>query len=121
VLEVEVIEGKLRMGTLLCCIVGETVEGTPMVLELGRVTSIQQNHVDQQVAKAGGVAVAIKIEAQNDDQRSVVFGRHFTEKHILYSRVTKESIDALKEIFHGDISQQDLKLLVKLKKLFGVK
>ena len=67
------------------------------------------------IAKAGQSA-SVKIDAVN----SVVFGRQFDHTYPLYSRVTRKSIDALKEFFKEDLSKEDLMLLVRLKKQFGV-
>ena len=37
-----------------------------------------------------------------------------------YSRVTRKSIDALKEFFKEDVGKDDWQLLVRLKKMYGV-
>ena len=48
------------------------------------------------------------------------FGRHFDHTYEMYSHVTRPSIDALKEFFREDLVNEDLQLLVRLKKQFGV-
>lgn len=49
-----------------------------------------------------------------------MFGRHFDEKDDLVSRITRQSIDAIKENFREDLEKEDITLLAKLKKLFTI-
>ncbi len=51
------------------------------------MASIQNNHKDVQEARPGS-SVAVKIEAVNDQQRQILYGRHFDHKVKLYSKVT---------------------------------
>jgi len=51
---------------------------------------------------------------------SIMFGRHFDANDKLYSKMTRESIDCLKEFFRDDLNQDDWKLVAQLKKFFGV-
>lgn len=118
VLGVDIMEGRLKMGTPLCVITGETRSGEPMVLDLGKVVSIQHNHEDQEEGKPG-TSVAIKIEP-NGEQRHILFGRHFDEKNLLYSHISRDSIDALKEEFRDEVTKNEWKTMVKLKKVFQV-
>ena len=69
----------------------------------------------ENVAKQGQTA-AVKIDAVT----SVAFGRQFDHTYALYSRVTRTSIDALKEFFREELSKEDIDLLVKQKKQYGV-
>jgi translation initiation factor 5B len=49
-----------------------------------------------------------------------MFGRQFDHTFKFYSRISRRSIDALKEFFREDLERSDLDLLVRLKKQFGV-
>ncbi|TFJ80824.1 hypothetical protein NSK_007824 [Nannochloropsis salina CCMP1776] len=87
------------------------------LVELGVVTSIQSNHKElQQVGK--GIQAAIKIE--NTKNPNIMFGRHFTAENPVYSRITRESIDALKSHFKDELSNDDWRLVIDLKKVFGI-
>ena len=65
-------------------------------LDVGRVASIENNHRDVPAAKKGAT-VAIKIT--NSDNPNITFGRQFDHTHALYSKLSRDSIDALKEFF----------------------
>jgi translation initiation factor 5B len=66
ILGVNVIEGQLRIGTLLCIPTKEN-------LRLGLVTSIEANKKPLQTARASNGSVAIKIASTD----SIQYGRHF--------------------------------------------
>jgi len=109
VMGVEVVEGNLHIGTPL---------SIPSInLDVGVVVGIQHDHKDVEVAKKGS-SVCIKIDNQSNP--SIMYGRHFDDKHELCSTITRKSIDALKEHFKKDLAKEDLILLVKLKKLYMI-
>ena len=86
---------------------------------IGRVGSLEVNHTALPEALPGGPSVACKID-QTDAQKAIMYGRHFDHTYEMYSHVTRPSIDALKEFFREDLVNEDLQLLVRLKKQFGV-
>lgn len=49
-----------------------------------------------------------------------MYGRHFTEEDLLMSKISRASIDVLKEHFAADVTQADKVLIVKLKKAFDI-
>jgi|TARA_R110002003_G_scaffold45_27_gene3703 translation initiation factor 5B len=49
-----------------------------------------------------------------------MYGRHLEEDDTLYSAVSRKSIDTLKEFFRSDVSTDEWKLIVELKKLFDI-
>lgn len=111
ILGVHIEEGTLRIGTPLCV-------PTKGGIVLGKVTSIQKDHVE--VTKAiAGQDVAVRMEAPATDQQ-YTYGRQFDHEDQLVSLVTRNSIDALKTFFRDEISPDDIKLLVKLKKMFEI-
>jgi len=113
ILGIEVVEGVLKMNTPLCVIAREDMS----IIELGRVTSMEINHKPVTSANRGS-QVAIKIESKTGDHKT--FGRQFDERDRLFSRITRRSIDALKECFRYDLNQELLKLLVAMKKIFDI-
>ena len=120
VLGIEVVSGKLRIDTPMCVITGETPEGQPMVLDLGRVTSMEHEHKAVEECAAGDNAVAARIEPRTEDQRQIQAGRHFTEKHVIYSHISRDTIDCVKENFRDSMSKSDWVCMKKLKEVFKI-
>lgn len=79
-------------------------------------TSIERDHKQIAVCKRGQPSVAVKIEGNNQP----MYGRHLEESDILYSAISRKSIDTLKEFFRNDVTQEEWKLLIELKKLFDI-
>lgn len=110
IMGVEVVEGILKVGTPLCV---PALDG----LHIGIVTSIEQNGREQETARKG-ISVAIKI--QNESNPNITYGRQFDASHSLYSTMSRASIDALKLNFKEKLEPEDWRLVVKLKKVFGI-
>lgn len=89
---------------------------TTFILTRITSTSIERDHKQIQVCKKGQPSVAVKIEGPNQP----MYGRHLEEDDTLYSAVSRKSIDTLKEFFRNDVSQDEWKLIVELKKLFDI-
>ncbi|XP_057775917.1 eukaryotic translation initiation factor 5B-like [Salvia miltiorrhiza] len=112
VLGVDVVEGIAKIGTPIC------VPGREFV-EIGRVASIENNHKPVDYAKKGQ-KVAIKIIGSNPEEQQKMFGRHFEMEDELVSKISRKSLDALKENYADDLSTEEKRLLFKLKKLFKI-
>lgn len=103
---------------------GIVKEGTPICVpskefvELGIVTSIENNHKPVESARKGQ-EVCIKIEPIPGESPKM-FGRHFDEKDFLISKISRQSIDACKDYFRDDLVKTDWQLMVELKKLFQI-
>ena len=115
VIGVEVTQGSVRIGTPICTI--NPSDKTPVYL--GRVTSIELNHRPVEVVRPGQPAVAIKLEVSSYEPQKML-GRHFTEQSTLISKLTRTSIDCLKEGFRDQLSKEEWGLVAKLKKELGV-
>jgi translation initiation factor 5B len=61
--------------------------------------------------------VAIRITPTSFTQNSFQFGRQFDEKDMLVSKITRESIDLLKEFHKEDMKKEDWLLVIALKKV----
>ncbi|KAF2279341.1 uncharacterized protein EI97DRAFT_430425 [Westerdykella ornata] len=116
VIGVDVVDGNLKLTTPIACIKRNPVTGTKEILQLGRVTSIERDHKQIPICKKGQPSVAIKIEGPNQP----MYGRHLEEKDMLFSAISRKSIDTLKEFFRNDVSQDEWKLIVKLKGEFDI-
>lgn len=111
VMGVEIIEGVLHNGTPL-----STYSNGSEPIYIGKVVGIQINKKDVEVGRVGN-QVCIKID--NDVNPTITYGRQFTHTDLLYSKLTRNSVDVLKEYFKKDLSNDDVKLLMKLKKIIG--
>ena len=109
VIGVTVKAGILKIGTPLCIPDKDN-------LRIGRVESIELNAKPLQMAKPTHGGVAVKITGDS----SITYGRHFDETNQIVSLISRDSIDALKQYFKDDLQQDDWKLVVQLKKMFGI-
>ncbi|KAH8584273.1 Fun12p GTpase translation initiation factor IF2 [Cryptosporidium sp. chipmunk genotype I] len=104
-------EGILKPGTPLCVPDKDN-------LMIGRVISVEFNKKPVNEGKKGQ-EVAIKIQPFASDT-NITYGRHFDHNDKLVSRITRDSIDILKQHFRDDLSKDDWKLVIQLKKTFGI-
>lgn len=79
--------------------------------------SVEQNHKSVDCVRKGA-SVAIRIEPGTESAKMV--GRHFLETDELVSKITRTSIDILKESFRGDLTKEDWGLVIRLKKILGI-
>ncbi|KAI3630672.1 hypothetical protein MIR68_012107 [Amoeboaphelidium protococcarum] len=108
ILGVDIVEGQLRLGTPICVPSKECVV-------LGKVAGIEKEHKAVEQASKGS-QVAVRIET--DQVR--IFGRHFEENDELVSRITRKSIDILKEAFRSEVSKDEWLLIKKLKPILKI-
>ncbi|KAL5460056.1 hypothetical protein EMCRGX_G033474 [Ephydatia muelleri] len=98
--------------------------GTPLTLpskeflDVGVVSSIESNHKQVENARKGQ-EVCIKIEAVSGEAPRL-YGRHFDHTDLLVSKISRESIDAVKNYFRDDLQKSDWQLIVELKKTFQI-
>ncbi|CCG81520.1 Translation initiation factor IF2 [Taphrina deformans PYCC 5710] len=119
VLGVDVIEGSLRPGTPICAVKLNAATNTREIMEIGRVSSMEKEHKAVEIAKKGtsGAGIAVKLEMGGQP----LFGRHVDQTDMLYSLITRKSIDVLKsEAFRESVTKEEWALIVKLKKTFGI-
>ncbi|PQE23260.1 Eukaryotic translation initiation factor 5B protein [Rutstroemia sp. NJR-2017a BVV2] len=117
VIGVDVVDGNLRMHTPLAAVRQNTVTGVKEVVGIGRVTSIERDHKQVPICKKGQPSVAVKIEMGSSQP---TYGRHLEEKDTLYSLISRQSIDTLKEFYRSDVSNDEWMLIKKLKPLFDI-
>ncbi|EGD81768.1 eukaryotic translation initiation factor 5B [Salpingoeca rosetta] len=110
VVGVRVEEGLLRTGTPLCVPSKDSVD-------IGVVSSMQFEHKEVDLAKKGQ-EVSIKIEPVSGEKKMV--GRHFDVEDELVSRISRDSIDAVKNYFREDLSKEDWRLMARLKSVFKI-
>ena len=67
-----------------------------------------------------GDSVAVKIESTNATEASRLYGRHFDDKDDLMSKISRDSINALKKHFRDEMTRPDWELVIRLKKVFKI-
>jgi translation initiation factor 5B len=108
VVGVDVVRGIARVGTQICI-------PSQGYIEIGKIASMELNHKQVDTAKPGQ-SVAMKIQPGTATESSRLYGRHFDHKDMLVSRMTRQSIDMLKENFRDELTKDDWRLVVELKK-----
>ncbi|ELT89509.1 hypothetical protein CAPTEDRAFT_154149 [Capitella teleta] len=111
VMGVSVEAGFVKIGTPICV---PSKEG----VFLGIVTSLELNHkpLDKAVK---GQEVCIKIE-NPPGETPKLYGRHFESTDMLISKISRQSIDCVKNYFRDEMSKTDWQLIMELKKLFEI-
>ncbi|KAK1436408.1 hypothetical protein QVD17_02188 [Tagetes erecta] len=112
ILGVDVKEGILKIGTPICIPQRDFID-------IGRISSIENNHKPVDYAKKGQ-RVAIKITGTNAEEQQKMFGRHFEMEDELVSHISRNSIDVLKANYRDELSTEEWKLVVQLKRLFKI-
>ncbi|GBG26948.1 Eukaryotic translation initiation factor 5B [Hondaea fermentalgiana] len=119
---VEVESGIVKVGTPLVVpdklIPDDANPGQTKMLSLGKIVSIEKDGAPVQTS-GRGTKVAVKIQGTSA-QSYVTFGRHFDHTNALVSKLTRKSIDLLKENFKNDLQRPDWELVIKLKKVFDI-
>ena len=109
IIGVSVTEGVLKIGTPIYCVEKN--------LPLGVVESIEREKkpINNVRPNDGDVAIRIKVA-----DSSLAAGRHFDESSTYVSQITRNSINALKSYFREDMTNDDWKLVIKLKKILNI-
>ncbi|GER26595.1 translation initiation factor [Striga asiatica] len=84
-LGVDVLEGTVKVWTPICVPQKDFIE-------IGRIESIENNYKPVDYAKKGQ-----KIIGSNPEEQQKMFGRHFKMEDELVSKISRSSLDALKE------------------------
>ncbi|KAM7196412.1 hypothetical protein V8F20_007071 [Naviculisporaceae sp. PSN 640] len=117
VVGVDVVEGQLRINTPIAAVKTDPTTGAKNVIALGRVTSIERDHKQIPVCKKGQPSVAVKIEMGGHQP---TYGRHLEEKDMLYSQISRASINCLKEFYRKEVSNDEWQLIIKMKSMFDI-
>lgn len=117
ILGCEITAGDLRLGTPIAVKNKESGE----IVNLGRVTSLEVNHkrLDVVTAKSAGAGVAVRIECAAYETPKM-YGRHFTDQDELFSLITRQSIDTLKNLFWDNVSIEQKKTIKYLKGVLNI-
>ncbi|KAJ8372392.1 hypothetical protein AAFF_G00289670 [Aldrovandia affinis] len=103
---------------------GVLKQGTPLYVpskgfvNIGIITSIEINHKNVDSAKKGQ-EICVKIEPIPGESPKM-YGRHFEATDLIVSKITRQSIDALKNWFRDEMTKSDWQLIMELKKTFVI-
>ncbi|RDD37781.1 Eukaryotic translation initiation factor 5B [Trichoplax sp. H2] len=111
VVGVRIEDGTIRSGTPLTALTKEHVD-------IGVVTSVEMNHKQIECGEKGQ-EVCIKIENIGGDAPKL-YGRHFDATNLLVSKISRDSIDVLKNYFRDEMQKGDWLLVKELKKHFNI-
>ncbi|KAL1869982.1 hypothetical protein VTK73DRAFT_2876 [Phialemonium thermophilum] len=117
VVGVDVVEGQLKINTPIAAVKTNPTTGQKEIISLGRVTSIEREHKQIQVCKKGQPSVAVKIEMGGHQP---AYGRQLEDKDMLYSQISRASINCLKDFYRKDVSNEEWQLIIKLKPMFDI-
>jgi len=106
-----VLGGQLRPGTPICVPEKD-------FLEIGRVASFEKDKKPVKIARQGE-QVCVKIEPTTA-QNHITYGRHFDHANKLYSKISRASIDTLKEHFKDEMKKEDWELVIGMKTIFKI-
>ncbi|KAG2386561.1 hypothetical protein C9374_002305 [Naegleria lovaniensis] len=99
---VEVIDGTLKIGTPI-------VVPTKDQLVIGKIASIEHNKQPvKEAEKSKQVAVSIDSGGKN-----IAYEKHFDHNDLLYSKISRRSIDLLKELYPEIKDNKNLLVLIK--------
>ncbi|KAK9332130.1 hypothetical protein V1520DRAFT_305156 [Lipomyces starkeyi] len=120
IIGVDVSEGSLRIGTPIATVRIDPATQMRQVMQLGRVISLEVNHKSVDIVKKGqaqgGVAMRLDTPANQP-----TWGRHVDETDTLYSEISRESIDTLKDpAYRDDVTRDEWLLLRQLKAVFSI-
>ncbi|VDN99157.1 unnamed protein product [Rodentolepis nana] len=111
VMGVNIEAGLLREGTPICV-------PSKNNIVLGRIASIESNHKTVSEARTGQ-EVCIRIDPI-EGEAPKAYRRHFDHTDTLISKISRESIDVIKEFYRSDLNKEDWKLVMELKKMLAI-
>ncbi|KAJ2904371.1 Eukaryotic translation initiation factor 5B [Zalerion maritima] len=117
VVGVDVVEGSLKVNTPIAVVKTNPNTQLKEIISLGRVTSIEREHKQIPVCKKGQPSVAVKIEMGGNQP---MYGRQLEDKDVLYSLISRPSINCLKEFYRDEVTNEEWKLIMKLKPVFDI-
>lgn len=123
IIGLEITEGSIRTGTPIAVVKKDPETGAKLILDLGRIVSMEVNHKTVDVVKKGqaNAGVAVRLSEPTGGAQPT-WGRHVDENDTLYSHISRKSIDVLKDpAFRDGVPRDDWLLIKNLKPLFDIK
>ena len=105
VVGIKVIQGELKKGTPICVVTNKKT------IDLGKVFQIKTPQGDSVESIPQGDVASIELRGS---KRKV--GIHFKETEMLYSKITRHTLDLLKKHCKATLTKTDVKAIIELKK-----
>lgn len=120
IIGVDVLEGIVKIGTPIGTVKIDAATGKKEKLLLGRVSSMEINHEPKEFVRKGDTSAGVAIRLESSASQPI-WGRHVDEKDPLYSMITRETIDVLKDpAFRSTVPREDWFLIKKLKSVLEI-
>lgn len=121
IIGVDVAEGTLKIGTPICAVRLDPETKQKNVFVLGKVASLEINHESVTEVKKGQTNAGVAMRLDDPSSPQPIWGKHVDEKDVLYSHITRKSIDTLKDpLFRDKVPKTDWLLIKKLKPTFQI-
>ncbi|KAG7193846.1 eukaryotic translation initiation factor 5B [Scheffersomyces spartinae] len=122
IIGVDVMEGTVKIGTPICAVRRDPATGAANIIVLGKVVSLEVNHKSSESVKKGQTNAGVAMRLENPSSAQPTWGRHVDESDLLYSLISRRSIDTLKDpAFRDSVSRDDWLLIKKMKPIFDIK
>lgn len=119
---VDIKEGSIRIGTPISVVKNDPNTGEKVIYPLGKVVSLEVNHKSVEHIKKGNANAGVAMRLESGGSNPPTWGRHIDEKDLLYSHITRKSIDTLKDpAFRSSVPRDDWLLIKNLKPVFDIK
>lgn len=109
IIGVDVEAGVLKTGTPIYCIEKK--------LPIGVVEGMEKDHKPINNVKPNDGSISIRVKCFDS---SLLAGRHFDDKSTYCAYITRNSIDVLKAHFRDDMTDDDWRLIIKIKKILEI-
>uniref|UniRef100_A0A8C1JJ71 Eukaryotic translation initiation factor 5B n=1 Tax=Cyprinus carpio TaxID=7962 RepID=A0A8C1JJ71_CYPCA len=93
--------------------------GTPVCVPSKGVRNLESAHFKLNNSAKRGQEICVKIEPIPGESPKM-YGRHFEAVDFIVSKITRQSIDALKNWFRDEMQKSDWQLIMELKKTFEI-
>lgn len=121
IIGVDVQEGTLRVGTPIAAVRVDPTTKERQIMQLGRVASLEVNHKSEPIVKKNQTSAGVAMRLENPSGQQPVWGRHVDDSDLLYSLISRRSIDTLKDpAFRDSVPREDWMLIKNLKPVFDI-
>lgn len=120
IIGVDVLDGVVKVGTPIGTVKVDPATNRRVKLVLGKVISMEINHEPRESVRKGDTSAGVAIRLEGDASQPI-WGRHVDEHDPLYSMISRETIDTLKDpAFRSTVPREDWFLIKKLKGVLDI-
>ena len=120
IIGVDVLDGVVKVGTPIGTVKVDPATNRRVKLVLGKVISMEINHEPRESVRKGESSAGVAVRLEGDSSQPI-WGRHVDEHDPLYSMISRETIDTLKDpAFRSTVPREDWFLIKKLKGVLDI-